>query len=437
MAGYDAAAIRSLVEPDRVHRRLYVDPGLFDLEMERIFTRAWIYVGHDSQVKRPGDYIATTIGRQPVVMSRHTDGRIYVLYNRCGHRGAKVVGDREGSVKFFRCCYHGWTFKTDGSLHAVPQKAGYEGTGFDPGDPRYGMMRAPRVENYQGFVFASLAAEGPDLAEYLGDARSSIDDMVDRAPEGALEVVGGCFRVVFRANWKIFLENLNDTMHPMVVHESSVDAGRLWAERNLPAGAPDPLQIKVTRNNGFPYDFWEKLTLRAHPNGHSFMGGIFPPRRTDPVYLEYLAAMERAYGKERAEQILSVDRHNTIFYPNVSFQSGYQQVRVIRPLAVDRTQMDVYAFRLKGAPDEFYKNTLIYSNVVNSPSSIVMPDDHEAYNRVQEGLTAQASDWVSLHRDAGRDRQDNGEWTSAIGTSELPMRNQYRVWVDYMAREEA
>jgi phenylpropionate dioxygenase-like ring-hydroxylating dioxygenase large terminal subunit len=434
MAGYDAAAIRSLVEPDRVHRRIYIDPALFDLEMERIFTRAWIYVGHDSQVKQPGDYVATTIGRQPVVMSRHTDGQIYVLYNRCGHRGAKVVGDREGNVKFFRCCYHGWTFKTDGSLHAVPLKAGYEGTGFDPGDPRYGMMRVRRVENYRGFVFASLAAAGPSLADYLGDARSSIDDMVDRAPDGALEVVGGCFRVVFRANWKIFLENLNDTMHPMVVHESSVDAGRLWAERNLAAGEPDPLQIKVTRNNGFPYDFWEKLTLRAHSDGHSFMGGIFPPRRTDPVYLDYLAAMERAYGKERTEQILSVDRHNTIFYPNVSFQSGYQQVRVIRPLAVDRTQMDVYAFRLKGAPDEFYKNTLIYSNVVNSPSSIVMPDDHEAYNRVQEGLTAQASDWVSLHRDAGRDRPE-GEWTSAVGTSELPMRNQYRVWVDYMARE--
>jgi hypothetical protein len=109
-------------------------------------------------------------------------------------------------------------------------------------------------------------------------------------------------------------------------------------------------------------------------------------------------------------------------------------VRIIRPLAVDRTQMDVYAFRLKGAPDEFYKHTLIYSNVVNSPSSIVMPDDHEAYNRVQEGLIAQASDWVSFHRDAGRDRQE-GDWKAAIGTSELPMRNQYQAWLGYMTQE--
>src|SRR5882672_8061848 len=306
---YDGAAIRELVKPDRIHRDLYIDPELFELEMARIFGRAWIYVGHDSQVAKPGDYIATTLGRQPVVMSRHGDGTVHVLYNRCGHRGAKVVGNREGNVRHFRCCYHGWTYRTDGSLLAVPLKRGYEGTAFDAGDPRHSMMHVPRVEAYRGFVFASLAADGPDLASYLGDARSSIDDMVDRAPAGELEVVGGCFRVLFRANWKIFLENLNDTMHPMVVHESSVKAGEIWANEHLPDGAPDPLQ--------------------AHENGHSFMGGIFPPRRTDPVYRQYIAAMEEAYGAARTEEILSVDRHNTIFYPNTAIQSGYQQVRII------------------------------------------------------------------------------------------------------------
>ena len=431
---YDAATIASLVEPDRVHRNLYVDSALFDLEMERIFGHAWIYVGHESQVKKAGDYITTTLGKQPVVMSRDGEGRVHVLLNRCGHRGAKVVGDREGNVKMFRCCYHGWTFKTDGTLVGVPMGSGYDGTACDVKDPKYGMMKVPRVEVYRGFVFASMSPEGTDLVTYLGDARTSIDNMVDRSPEGKLEVVGGCFRVVFRANWKIFLENLNDTMHPMVVHESSVKAGEIWAKEHLPEGAPDPLAVRFTRNNGFPYAFWEKLTLKAHKNGHSYMGGIFPPRRTDPVYLEYIAAMEKSYGHDRTEEILGVDRHNTIYYPNVSFQSGYQQVRVIRPQGVDRTQMDVYAFKLVGAPDEFYRHTLIYSNMVNAPSSIVMTDDHEAYNRVQEGLVAQASDWVSLERDAGRDQPD-GDWLSATGTSEMPMRNQYQAWARYMTRE--
>ncbi|HLJ65721.1 MAG TPA: aromatic ring-hydroxylating dioxygenase subunit alpha [Stellaceae bacterium] len=434
MGRYDAERLRALIEPDRVHRALYIDPELFELEMERIFGHAFIYVGHESQVKNPGDYLATQIGRQPVVMSRHTDGKVHVLFNRCGHRGAKVVGDREGSVKFFRCCYHGWTFRTDGSLLSVPLRQGYDGTSFDMKDPAYGMIAVPRTESYRGFIFASLAASGPTLEDYLGDAKSSIDDMVDRSPEGELEVVGGCFRVLFRANWKIFLENLNDTTHPMVVHESSVRAGEVWASEHLPEGAPDPLAVRFTRNNGFPYAFWEKLTLKANAQGHSFMGGIFPQRRTDPVFLDYLAAMEKAYGKERTEEILAVDRHNTIFYPNSSVQSGYQQVRIIRPLSVDRTQMDVYAFRLKGAPDQFYQHTLQYSNMVNSPGSIIMPDDHEAYNRVQEGLVTQGSDWVSLQRDGGRDKPGEA-WISAAGTSEMPMRNQHRTWLTYMVGE--
>src|SRR5665213_3571168 len=133
---HDVETIRTLVEPDRVHRALYTDPHLFALEMDRIFTRSWIYVGHDSQVKSAGDYIATTIGQQPVIMSRHTDGKVHVLYNRCAHRGAMVVGDREGNTKFFRCCYHGWTFRTDGSLLSIPVKRGYDGTNLDMSDPR-------------------------------------------------------------------------------------------------------------------------------------------------------------------------------------------------------------------------------------------------------------------------------------------------------------
>ena len=116
MTTADAAAIRALIEPDRVHRDIYIDPAVFELELERIFGRAWIWVAHESQVKNPGDYVTSTIGRQPVVVSRHTDGKVHVLYNRCGHRGAKVVGDREGTVKFFQCCYHGWTYRTEDAM---------------------------------------------------------------------------------------------------------------------------------------------------------------------------------------------------------------------------------------------------------------------------------------------------------------------------------
>ena len=98
----------------RVHRDVYTDPDVFELEMERIFGQAWLFVGHTSQVPQPGDYITTELGRQPVIMVRHRDGDVHVLLNRCTHRGAKVVNDRKGNAPRLTCCYHGWSFDTDG-----------------------------------------------------------------------------------------------------------------------------------------------------------------------------------------------------------------------------------------------------------------------------------------------------------------------------------
>src|SRR5882672_12275095 len=116
--------IGRLIEPGRVHRRVYTDPEIFELEMERIFGRAWLFFGHASQVPIPGDYITTDLGRQPVIMTRHHDGSIHVLLNRCTHRGAKVVNERCGHATRLVCLYHGWTFDTDGTLIGVPVPEG-------------------------------------------------------------------------------------------------------------------------------------------------------------------------------------------------------------------------------------------------------------------------------------------------------------------------
>src|SRR5690606_3410817 len=121
---------------DSVHKRVYTDPELFQLEMDRIYGQAWIYVGHESQVKNPGDYHTTRIGDQDVIMTRGTDGKINVLYNRCPHKGAQLVAQGDGCAgKFFRCPYHAWTFKLDGSLLSVPLRNGMEGTTFDKSHP--------------------------------------------------------------------------------------------------------------------------------------------------------------------------------------------------------------------------------------------------------------------------------------------------------------
>ena len=160
-----AEDIAKLIEPGRIHRRVYSDPDVFELEMERVFGRAWLFVGHTSQVPEPGDYITTELGRQPVIMCRHSDGSVRVLLNRCSHRGAKVVNERKGHAPRLVCCYHGWSYDTDGKFLNVPVPEGC-GEGFDKAD--FGLSLAPRVGDYRGFVFASLAHE---RAEFRGPYR--------------------------------------------------------------------------------------------------------------------------------------------------------------------------------------------------------------------------------------------------------------------------
>ena len=130
--------LAGLVRPDSVHKRVYTDPAIFALEMERIYGRAWIYVGHESQVKAAGDYHTTRLGDQEVVMVRASDGAIHVIYNRCPHKGAKIVPDGDGSVgKFFRCPYHAWTFRHDGTHLSAPLRNGLQNTCFDPQHPDF------------------------------------------------------------------------------------------------------------------------------------------------------------------------------------------------------------------------------------------------------------------------------------------------------------
>src|SRR5579871_4700113 len=152
MNGYSAAALKRLVRPDRVHGSVYTDPRIFDLEMERIFGRAWIYLGHESQLPKPGDFITATVGRQSLIAVRHDDGAVRAFYNRCTHRGNQLAVESCGQVRFFRCAYHGWTFRTDGTLHSIPLKRGYGEARMEGGE--LAMRAVARVGISRGFIFA-------------------------------------------------------------------------------------------------------------------------------------------------------------------------------------------------------------------------------------------------------------------------------------------
>lgn len=421
--------IASLVEPDRVHRSVYTDPALFDLEMDRIFGHAWVYVGHESQIPETGDYWTTLVGREQMIMLRDKDGVVRVLYNRCPHKGARILPEGCGNTKpGLRCPYHAWTFRLDGSLLGVPFRQGYKGTSFDLNDPIFSLRPAARVASHRGFVFCNLAEEGPDLATFLGGAIESLDNFADRAPAGEIEVAGGVMRVMQRSNWKIFFENLNDTGHAQATHESSYAAARQTVKEKLDGEMP--FELHIIEGNGEPNAFWESLELRCYDHGHSFMEAIFKPPR-DAISLEYKAQLDAAYGPEKAEAIMSMNRHNTILYPSCSPHTGFQQLRVIRPISVDRTLIEIFTFRLKGSSDVFFQRTISYTNIVNSPSSTVMVDDVDIYQRCQQGMASDGGEWISQHRMAGRDIPVEGGIVGQ-GISEVPMRNQFKAWAGYM-----
>ncbi len=425
----DAATIASFVQPDRVRADVYTDPAIFNLEMERLFGRAWIYVGHESQIPRPGDYWTTLVGREPVILVRDKQGQPTVLYNRCPHKGAKVVPDGHGNAApLFRCPYHAWTFSLDGCVAGVPFRQGYKETAFDPSDPNFSMRCVARVESYRGFVFCSLADQGPDLKTYLGRATESLDNFVDRAPDGEIEVAGGVMRVMQRSNWKIFFENLADTAHPQSTHESSYAAARQTVRTKL--AGKTPFQLHIIEGNGEPNAFWESLELHCYGHGHSHMGAIFNAPM-DEISREYRSQLDAAYGAERAQEIISMSRHNSIVYPSCSPHTSFQQLRVIRPISVDRTLVEIFTFRLKGTSPQFFQRTINYTNIVNSPSSTVMVDDVDVYSRCQEGLASKGGEWVSQHRMAGRDRPFEGGILGR-GNSEAPMRRQFQAWLHYL-----
>jgi phenylpropionate dioxygenase-like ring-hydroxylating dioxygenase large terminal subunit len=425
-------AIEELVREHAVHRAAYVDPVVFALEQERVFRRAWLYVGHESEVPRPGDYLLTRLGPDEVILTRGDDGEMHALHNRCAHRGARVVAAAKGNLRQFRCPYHAWTYRLDGSLVGVPLADGYAQK------PELGLPRVARVESYRGFVFGSHAIEGPPLMAFLGGLRSAFDNMLDRAPAGTVTRFGGALRLEYRGNWKMFMENAVDLVHPGFVHRSSVEAAREHPEALQAEGlAQQGAQMFLA--NGMPGPQWSEVPLHAFPGGHAYMGGFYrkgviAPERHDAVFERYRGLLVERHGEARTAAILSVDRFNNLVWPTLSLNARFAALRIVHPLAVDRTVVEVQCFRLDGAPQEMHDLTLQFVNLAASPASMVASDDLEIFERCQRGLQGGPNDWIDVRRGALADARQADGSILGPGTSEIAIRNQFEAWKSYMAR---
>jgi phenylpropionate dioxygenase-like ring-hydroxylating dioxygenase large terminal subunit len=429
-----------LVRPDAVHRAAYVDADVFALEQERIFRRVWLYVAHESEIPEVGDYVLAPMGANEAIVVRQADGSIAALHNRCAHRGARVAVLPRGHVRMFTCAYHAWSFGLDGALGAIPQADGYPGK-TPCGTDNNSLKRVPRVASYRGFIFASHASSGPDLPSYLGGLASALDNMVDRAPAGKIFRRGGSLRMEYRGNWKLFMENAVDLVHPGFVHGGSVAVARQSPET---ATAPGPAgqAAQMFLANGLRLTEWEQVSLRAFPQGHVYMNGFYrdgviAAQRDDAVFNRYRAALVAGCGEEKTQQVLAIDRFNNLIWPTLSVNSRFQTMRLVQPVAVDRTVITSICFELGGAPPGMFDLALSFLNTASSAASMVASDDLEIFERCQRGMENSGDDWIDLSRGKHQDRVQEDGSILAPGTSELPIRAQLRAWSSYMAPESA
>ncbi|MGW7824080.1 aromatic ring-hydroxylating oxygenase subunit alpha [Streptomyces puniciscabiei] len=391
-----SSEIRDLITDDwRVHGSIYRDAGVFARETARIFGRSWVYLAHESQIPEPGDYTTTHIGLQPVIVSRGVDdGEIHAMLNRCRHRAALVCGDDAGNAAYFRCPYHGWTYTNTGTLRGVTYDGAYDCLPRE----QLGLVKVSRVASFKGFVFGSLAPEGPGLEEHLGNARRYIDLVAQQGPNG-IELTAGAHRVAYDGNWKLQVENTIDNYHFGFVHRSFLD---ILADR---LGSTPPIVSNIVGNPE-----WRNIDLGQGHSVHEF---------GDPL---------RGGGNNGQLGDLPF---NLIVFPNLCFVGA--QVRHILPKGPTRTEVVLHPMLYKGAPSETNAAILRAHEGFYGAAGFGGPDDVEvAFDRVHAGLAATEDDWLVMSRGAHREVPGEGGTRTGHATDELPQRAFYRGWLAAM-----
>ena len=398
-----------LVQDDRIHGSLYTDPQIFADEMERIFHRGWVFVGHETEIPRAGDYVTRHVGAEPVIMARGHDGDVAVFVNRCRHRGTMLCAADRGSSRTFTCPYHGWTYDLDGRLLGVPYPAGY--SGFEKS--AHGLARTARVSAYRGFVFASLSGDGVPLSEHLGSATRLIDRSCDLSPVGEVELSAGWVRHRCAANWKMLPENDSDGYHLGFVHMALFRTVRSQYQRVV----GDEKTIKAV--------------VRDWGNGHIEIDwspgytGLFEwlGSASGASVADYVAALERRDGRELAQRRLREGPAHALIFPNLFL--GETNIAIVQPVDVEECVHWHTPMFLKGVP-EFNGRLLRMAEAGMGPASFLMPDDLTVAVRNQLGLHARTAPWLLLARGLDRETVDEGGRTVSHVTDETTNRGFWR-----------
>lgn len=402
-----------------VHRSVFTDQKIFELEKKEIFSKCWLFIGHESEIPNNGDFIRRKVGGRNLLFTRGSDGVVRALYNSCPHRGALVVRENKGNSKVFRCFYHAWSFKNDGELVGMPGKDGFSETFNCDGSKN--LKEVTRLESYREFVFVNFDDNAISLEEYLGNAKEYLDLVADQSELG-MEVLQDPQEYSVRANWKLLSENSVDSYHGMPTHKTYFD-------------------IVATRGGELSKDDLQGVGLDLG-NGHAVVEYTAPWGRPVGKWIpawgeegkreieEITRKLESRFGKERAERITQKNR-NLLIFPNLVINDIMAvTIRTFNPIEPGYMEVTGYALAAKAEnPDFRYRRNDNFLEFIG-PGGFATPDDNEALELCQEGfLNSQEVEWNDISKGMIREQP--------VSNDEEQMRGFWRKYDEIISDAES
>ena len=355
---------RANLEIGLVPLSIYGDAAIYELELERIFYRSWLFVAHESELPGPGDYVLRTIADGRWIIARDAEGALHALYDSCRHRGTALCRADKGNAPTFRCAYHGWTYKNDGTLIGIPNRDAAYGAPLDP--HAWGLLRAPHLAVYRGMIWVNLDPQAVPLTEYFGDYRWYID--VNFGAASGMEVIGEPHRSILPCNWKAGAENFSgDSYHTQFLHKSLTEVG---ITGNFASGAND---VHVTDCNGHATSI-----RRSGPDENTYWG--YPSDVQDDFRRSDLSPEQLDLART------SLNSVGTVF-PNLSWiqlrakfdpakaAAGVLSIRQWQPLGAGAIEMWNWILVPKAASAEYKKYAYRAGMGTFSPSGTFEQDD--------------------------------------------------------------